>query len=55
MAVPRVAAVGQRAAAAAQVLLSLNEMGELFKVIALGKGIEEPLLGFLTGDRTHTL
>ena len=46
---------GQRAAAAAQVLLSLNEMGELFKVIALGKGIEEPMLGFLMGDRTHAL
>ena len=46
---------GQRAAAAAQVLLSLNEMGELFKVIALGKGIEEPMLGFSMGDRTHTL
>jgi hypothetical protein len=30
-------------------------MGELFKVIALGRGIEEPLLGFSRGDRTHTL
>jgi SAM-dependent MidA family methyltransferase len=44
-----------RAAGAVQMLISPNEMGELFKVIALGRGIEEPLLGFLRGDRTHTL
>ncbi len=31
------------------------EMGELFKVIALGRGIEAPLLGFARGDRLHAL
>jgi hypothetical protein len=30
-------------------------MGELFKVMALGKGIAEPLLGFASGDRSRTL
>lgn len=42
-------------AAQAQKLLSPAEMGELFKVIALGKGVGEPLLGFAGGDRRHTL
>jgi SAM-dependent MidA family methyltransferase len=40
---------------AAQKLISPAEMGELFKVIALGKGLTEPLLGFLHGDRSATL
>lgn len=31
------------------------EMGELFKVIALGKGIEQPLKGFVLQDRRHRL
>jgi SAM-dependent MidA family methyltransferase len=44
-----------RAAGAVQVLVSANEMGELFKVIALGRGMSEPLCGFARGDRTHTL
>lgn len=44
-----------RAAGAVQMLISPNEMGELFKVIALGRGIAEPLIGFARGDRTHTL
>jgi len=44
-----------RAAGAVQMLISPNEMGELFKVIALGRGIEMPLRGFDRGDRTHTL
>ena len=39
----------------AQKLLSPAEMGELFKVIAFGRGIEPPLLGFARGDRTHNL
>jgi SAM-dependent MidA family methyltransferase len=39
----------------AQKLLSPSEMGELFKVLALGRGISEPLAGFVRGDRTHTL
>ncbi len=42
-------------AAQAQQLLSPAEMGELFKVIALGRGITGPLLGFHRGDRSHTL
>jgi len=42
-------------AAQAQKLLSPAEMGELFKVIALGKNIQLPLLGFTRGDRSHTL
>ena len=42
-------------AAQAQQLLSPAEMGELFKVIALGRGITGPLLGFRHGDRSHTL
>jgi SAM-dependent MidA family methyltransferase len=44
-----------REASAVHKLISPSEMGELFKVIALGKGIAEPLLGFGQGDRTHTL
>jgi SAM-dependent MidA family methyltransferase len=42
-------------ASQAQKLLSPAEMGELFKVMALGKGISEGLLGFSRGDRSHTL
>ncbi len=42
-------------AAAAQKLLSPAEMGDLFKVIAFAKMFDEPLLGFLAGDKSHTL
>ena len=42
-------------AAQAQKLLSPAEMGELFKVLALGRGVPRPLLGFARGDRSHTL
>jgi len=42
-------------AAEAQKLISPAEMGELFKVIALSKGLSEPLLGFARGDKRHTL
>ena len=42
-------------AAAAQKLLSPAEMGDLFKVIALSKNFEAPLLGFASGDKSHTL
>lgn len=42
-------------AAAAQQLLSPAEMGELFKVIALGKDYAAPLAGFAAGDRRATL
>jgi len=44
-----------RARGAVNVLISPNEMGELFKVIALGRGVPGPLTGFCRGDRVHTL
>jgi SAM-dependent MidA family methyltransferase len=42
-------------AAQAQKLLSPAEMGELFKVIALGRGVSGALAGFSSGDRRHSL
>ena len=42
-------------AAEANKLLSPAEMGELFKVLAVGRGVKQPLLGFSQGDRSHTL
>jgi SAM-dependent MidA family methyltransferase len=44
-------------AAQAQKLLSPAEMGELFKVLAVGKRPTPlpPLIGFTRGDRSHTL
>jgi len=42
-------------AAEAQQLLSPAEMGELFKVLAVGRGVRPPLLGFSRGERSHTL
>jgi SAM-dependent MidA family methyltransferase len=42
-------------AAQAQKLLSPAEMGELFKVLAVGRGVTTPLLGFSRGDRSHAL
>lgn len=44
-----------RARGAVNVLISPEEMGELFKVIALGRGLSGPLLGFARGDRVHAL
>ncbi len=44
-----------RAARAVQRLTAPQEMGELFKVLALGRGIGTPLAGFSRGDRLHTL
>lgn len=44
-----------RANGAVQTLLAPGEMGELFKVIALGRGIDVPLLGFARGDKRHAL
>jgi SAM-dependent MidA family methyltransferase len=38
-----------------QKLTSPAEMGELFKVIVLGKGIDEPLTGFSHGDLSRLL
>ena len=49
------ASANLRANGAVSVLLSPNEMGELFKVIALGRGMPQPLLGFTRGDRVHAL
>jgi SAM-dependent MidA family methyltransferase len=42
-------------AAEAQQLLSPAEMGELFKVLAVGRGVKAPLTGFSRGDRSNTL
>lgn len=42
-------------AAEAQKLLSPAEMGELFKVLAVGKGVDRPLRGFRSGNRAATL
>ena len=42
-------------AAAANQMLSPAEMGELFKVLAVGRGATQPLAGFARGDRSHTL
>jgi SAM-dependent MidA family methyltransferase len=42
-------------AAAAQKLLSPAEMGDLFKVIAFSKNLDEPLIGFVAGDKSYTL
>ncbi len=36
-------------------LTSPAEMGELFKVICMTRGIADPLIGFARGDRSHTL
>ena len=44
-----------REIAAAQLLLQDHEMGELFKVIAFGRGCEFDPIGFAAGDRTHRL
>jgi len=41
--------------AGVQKLLSPAEMGELFKVIALGRGIDRPLIGFTSGDKSRLL
>ncbi|MCW0211380.1 MAG: SAM-dependent methyltransferase [Achromobacter sp.] len=38
-----------------QKLLSEAEMGELFKVLAVGRGMTEPLTGFARGDRLGKL
>ena len=42
-------------ASAANRLLSPAEMGELFKVLAVGRGVTRPLAGFAHGDRAHAL
>jgi len=42
-------------ASAVQQLLAPSEMGELFKFLALGRGVMAPLLGFSSGNRAHAL
>ena len=44
-----------RALSAAQKLITEHEMGELFKVIGLARGLAFEPLGFAAGDRTHRL
>lgn len=44
-----------RLAQSAQMLLSPAEMGELFKVMILGRDLAAPLMGFASGDRSHRL
>jgi SAM-dependent MidA family methyltransferase len=44
-----------QAANAAHRLISEAEMGELVKVLAVGRGIDAPLAGFARGDRAHRL
>ncbi len=39
----------------AQKLITEQEMGELFKVIAIGRGLAIDPVGFASGDRTHRL
>lgn len=44
-----------RATSAVGKLLMPHEMGELFKVIAIGRGIDEALCGFSSGDQSRRL
>jgi len=44
-----------RAAGAVGKLLMPHEMGELFKVIAIGRGLDDALIGFANGDQGHRL
>ncbi len=44
-----------RETSAVQKLLAEHEMGELFKVLAVGRDVQLPLKGFSQGDRLHTL
>ncbi|MFZ2652391.1 MAG: SAM-dependent methyltransferase [Burkholderiaceae bacterium] len=46
---------GVRERANAQRLVNEHEMGELFKVIGFSKACDFECLGFIRGDRTHTL
>ena len=47
------ASLAQRAMA--QKLVNEHEMGELFKVIAMSRGVAFDPLGFVQGDRSHRL
>ncbi len=44
-----------RTTSAAHKLLNEHEMGELFKVIGLARGLQFDAIGFAAGDRSHTL
>jgi len=44
-----------RASAAAARLTMPHEMGELFKVIAIGRGVDQTLCGFTRGDQSRRL
>jgi SAM-dependent MidA family methyltransferase len=44
-----------RLAQSVQVLLSEAEMGELFKAVAFGRGVDTEAMGFERGDRMATL
>lgn len=46
---------GLALAAGVQKLVNESEMGELFKVIALGRGVDTALAGFARGDRAAAL
>jgi hypothetical protein len=35
--------------------VSEAEMGELVKVLMVGRGVQGPLIGFARGDRLHSL
>ncbi|GAA0232191.1 SAM-dependent methyltransferase [Castellaniella daejeonensis] len=48
-------ALRARQLTALNTLLSEAEMGELFKVMAIGRGLDAPLLGFTRGDRRDRL
>lgn len=52
---PRETALYAQTIGPVQKLLGEAEMGELFKVLALSKGLPVPLQGFMRGDRRHTL
>ncbi|MEO6983860.1 MAG: SAM-dependent methyltransferase [Paralcaligenes sp.] len=41
--------------ASVQKLVAETEMGELFKVLAIGRGMDDPLMGFALGDRRDRL
>jgi len=44
-----------RAAGAINRLIMPHEMGELFKVMAIGRGLDVPLCGFAAGDQSRRL
>lgn len=51
----RMQAADARAQVAAQKLVAEHEMGELFKVIGLARGVQLNAMGFAVGDRSHRL